>query len=224
MTNPPKKEPRKMLDAQGNLVPVAYVKPFDRERDRVARRILARFNKARDYLLKVKLETLDDIAAFRGRDKTGNFQFQSFDGLIRVRLDARTVVEYDHRFQEAQTLIFEYLGELIMANGETDISILIRAAFQPSAGGLLSRAKVVSLLRLNIKHEKWTRAMALLRESPIVKSGKTYIYCETRPTPGDEFDAILLDLASIDPAADERPSDAHDAPGCAGAARPDMLT
>ena len=103
---------------------------------------------------------------------------------------------------EAQTLIFEYLGELIQANGETDISVLIRAAFQPSAGGLLSRAKVVSLLRLNIKHEKWTRAMTLLRESPLVKSGKTYLYCEVRDTPGGDFENILLDLAAIDPAAD----------------------
>jgi len=205
----PPKEEKTMTDAQGRVVPVSYVNAFDRDRDRVARRILARFNKAQNYLARVKAETLKDIAAFRGNDKTGNFQFQSFDGLIRVRLDARTVVEYDHRFQEAQTLIFEYLDELIKANGETDISVLIRAAFQPSAGGLLSRAKVVSLLRLNIKHEKWTRAMTLLRESPIVKSGKTYLYCEVRDTPGGDFENILLDLAAIGPAADEPPPDAE---------------
>ena len=193
-----------MVDAQGRVVPLSYVKPFDRERDRVARRVLARFHRAQDYLAKAKADTLADIAALRGDDKTGNFQFQSFDGLIRVRLDARNVTEFDHRFQQAQALLFEYLDEVTGATGHGDIATLVRAAFQPSAGGLLSRTKVMSLLRLNIKHGKWVQAMTLLRESPIVKSGKTYVYCETRPTPGDDFDTILLDFASVDPAADER--------------------
>ena len=103
------KESKTMVDALGRSVPVEYVDAFDRARDKAARRILARYKKAEEYLTRVKAETLADIAALRADGKTGNFQFQSFDGLIRVRLDARTAIEFDHRFNEAQDLIFQYL-------------------------------------------------------------------------------------------------------------------
>ena len=53
------KDYKTMIDAQGRVVPLSYVNTFDRDRDRVARRILARFNKAQNYLARVKAETLD---------------------------------------------------------------------------------------------------------------------------------------------------------------------
>jgi hypothetical protein len=183
--------------------PSSYIKPYDKARDRTARRILARFQKAQDYLARVKTETLADINALREDGKAGNFQFQSFDGLIRVRLDARTVVEFDDRFNQAQALIFEYLDDLTKASVQADIVALVRAAFAPTSGGMLSRAKVMSLFRISIKAEKWLRAMNLLKECQLVKSGRSYIYCETRPDIGADYDTILLDFAAIDPAADE---------------------
>ena len=128
----------------------------------------------------------------------------SFDARIRVRLDARTAVEFDHRFNEAQNLIFEYLDEITKETGRPDIASIVQVAFKPSSGGLLSRARVLSLTRLDIKHGKWLHAMDLLKKSQFPKMGKTYVYCETRPVPGGDFDAILLDLASVDPAADGR--------------------
>ena len=112
MTTPAPKPAKTMTDALGRPIPVEYVADFDKKRDKTARRILARFQKAEAYLANVKAQTLADIAALRGDGKTGNFQFQSFDGLIRIRLDARTAVEFDHRFQEAQTLINQYLDEI----------------------------------------------------------------------------------------------------------------
>ena len=59
----PPKDKKKMTDAQGRAVPISYVTPFDR--DRVARRILARFIKARDYLLKVKRRLASSNARFK---------------------------------------------------------------------------------------------------------------------------------------------------------------
>jgi hypothetical protein len=210
-----------MTDALGRSIPVEYVEKFDIERDKVARRVLARYQKAEAYLLRVKAETLADIAALRADGKTGNFQFMSFDALIRVRLDARTAIEFDHRFQEAQDLIFEYLDEITKETGRADIASIVQAAFKPSSGSLLSRAKVMSLTRIDIKHEKWTQAMDLLKQSQFAKMGKTYVYCETRSTPGGDFNTILLDFAAIDPAADERDGTAHDAPQRAASTPPE---
>lgn len=207
-----------MVDAQGQSVPAQYVKQYDRERDRVARRIEKRFIDAHAYLARVKASTLADIAclqAFGAKDGAGlggakgNVQFTSFDALIRVRLDARTMVEFDDRFRQAQELIFQYADELAGATGEQDIVTIIRAAFKPNAGGMLARSRVMGLFRLNIKAEKWQMAMDLLRECQFVKSGKTYLYVETRPTQGDDFEMIPLDIAAIDPAVCEKEDSAR---------------
>ncbi len=207
-----------MIDAQGQSVPVSYVKPYDRERDRVARRIGKRFQDANAYLARVKAATLADIAglqAFGIKDGAGlggakgNVQFTSFDAQIRVRLDARTMVEFDDRFRQAQELIFEYADELAGATGEQDIVTIIRAAFKPNAGGMLARSRVMGLFRLNIKAEKWLRAMDLLKECQFVKCGKTYLYVETRNTASGDYEMIPLDIAAIDPASSEKETSAR---------------
>jgi hypothetical protein len=197
-----------MTDAQGQVVPVSYVKPYDRERDRIARRILQRWIAERDRIARLKAETLDDIAKLQamGRSKygeqvggaKGNVQFSSFDGLIRVRLDARTMVEFDDRFRQAQDLILAYADELAGSTGEQDIVTIIRAALTPNAGGMLARSRLIGLLRINIKAEKWLLAMDLLRECQLVKSGKTYIYVETRRSVDCDWEMIPIDIAAIE--------------------------
>lgn len=202
------RSPRTMTDAQGQVVPVSYVKPYDRERDRIARRILQRWIAERDRIARLKAETLDDIAKLQamGRSKygeqvggaKGNVQFSSFDGLIRVRLDARTMVEFDDRFRQAQDLILAYADELAGSTGEQDIVTIIRAALTPNAGGMLARSRLIGLLRINIKAEKWLLAMDLLRECQLVKSGKTYIYVETRRSVDCDWEMIPIDIAAIE--------------------------
>ena len=97
------------------------------------------------------------------------------------------------------------MDELTHATGHTEIVALIRAAFKPASGGLLSRTKIMSLARLNIKNEKWTQAMELLKESQFASIGKTYVYCEVKADRDDDFHSILLDFASIDLNADHDP-------------------
>ena len=57
MTTPATKPAKTMTDALGREIPVEYVADFDKRRDKTARRILARFQKAEDYLAKIKAET-----------------------------------------------------------------------------------------------------------------------------------------------------------------------
>lgn len=198
-----------MTDAAGNQVPLQYVKSYDKARDRYARRIEERFVKANAYLARVKADTLKDIEDLRALDNPdgkklggikGNVQFQSFDGLIRVNLHARSTIEFDDRFHRAQELIFDFLNELTSATGDQDVAEIIRAAFKPSASGMLSKTKIVGLFRLKIEKSKWQEAMQLLRECQFVKSGKVYLECDTKPTREEPFTPIPLDIAAIDPA------------------------
>ena len=206
---PKKNTPAIFVDAQGQSVPSAYVKPYDKARDKIARRILARFERAHAYLARLKAESLADIETLRASDGAtlggakGNIQFSSFDGLVRIRVDARTLVDFDDRFRQAQSLIFAYVDELTGATDQGDVAEIIRAAFRPNGAGMLSRARVMGLLRLNIKHVTWVQAMDLLRECQFVKSGKSYLYCEIKPNRDADFEPIPLDLAAIEPATDD---------------------
>jgi hypothetical protein len=203
------KTQKTLTDAQGQQVPIQYVKPYDRARDKAARRILTRFLNASQYLAKVKADTLADIealqtstfpeAAHLGGAK-GNLQFMSFDGLIRIRTEAKTLIEFDDRFRRAQELIFSYLDDLTGGTNHKDVATIIKAAFKPTAGGMLSRVKVTGLTRLSITHPKWVEAMDIIRECQFVKAGKSYLYCETKASSNDDFEMIPLDIAAIEPA------------------------
>ena len=54
-----------MVDAQGQSVPAQYVKPYDRERDRVARKIEKRFRDAHDYLAGQRLPHWPTLLYYR---------------------------------------------------------------------------------------------------------------------------------------------------------------
>lgn len=203
------KKPTTLTDAQGQQVPISYVKPYDRARDKAARRILARFLKANQYLAQVKADTLADIEALQtstypeaanlGGVK-GNVQFSSFDGLIRVRSEAKTFIEFDDRIKAAQALIFDYLNDLKGSDKHQDIQTIINETFKPTSSGMLSRTKVIGLTRWNIKAQKWVMAMDLIRECQFAKSGKSYIYCESKDSRDAEFETISLDFAAIEAA------------------------
>ena len=104
-----------MTDAQGQQVPLAYVKPYDRERDRLARRNKARWEKARAVIERVYQETAADLESIealaadgrqdRALGKKGNFQFTSFDGLIQISRSARYELRFDERLRTAQEII-----------------------------------------------------------------------------------------------------------------------
>ena len=106
-----KKQMTTMTDANGNAVPVKYVSAYDRARDRVARRILARFERTRRSLEPVVAESLADLDGLMAlREKLGekgNFQLTSFDGLIQVAIDQQYNIVLDERVAQARQLMLD---------------------------------------------------------------------------------------------------------------------
>ena len=196
--------PKTMTDAQGQQVPLAYVKPYDRQRDRIARRCLVRWLKTRTMLERVYKETAADIEAIeemaadgrtdRHLGKKGNFQFTSFDGLIQVARSARYELRFDERLRTAQEIIETIINE--KAEGaDADLAELVKGIFRPTSDGLLSQARVMSLFRLKIKHPRWSEAMDLIRESIESRRGKNILSVRLKPTRDEEWISILLDIA-----------------------------
>ena len=198
--------PKEYTDYKGRSVAAEYVKPYDRKRDEIARRILKRWEAMEVSIAKCKADTLRDIEQIKalsggtvGGDK-GGCQFMSFDNLIRVKVHAREFICYDDRARQAQELLVAYAKELETATDNAEIVAIINAAFTPARKGLLSRARIADLYRLNIKSPKWVEAINLLRDAEFVSGGKTYIYVGKRASTEVDFTEVLLDIAVIQPA------------------------
>lgn len=195
-----------MTDAQGQQVPLAYVKPYDRERDRLARRCLKRWQTARVMLERVYQETEADIEAIEslaaeGRQdrrlgKKGNFQFSSFAGMIQVARSARYELRFDERLRTAQEIIEAIIAE--KAEGaDADLAELVKGIFRPTSDGLLSQARVMGLFRLKIKHPRWQEAMDMIRDSIESRRGKNILSVRTKLNRDGDWLSVLLDIAAI---------------------------
>ncbi len=201
------KQMKTMRDANGNDVPVKYVSAYDKLRDKTTRRILARFQKAREVLEKCVAESIAELDALKGgKEKLGakgNFQARSFDGLIQVSVRQQYNIRLDERVVRARELMLEYVNGVLDRVSGVDVSalkLLVQAAFKANAQGYLSAGKVLSLLRMEVNSDKWREAKRILQDALKPERGKQYLACEVRPRTQDDFRTIRLDIADCWPA------------------------
>jgi hypothetical protein len=201
------KATKTMIDAQGVAVPVKYIKKYDRERDRIARRIHARFVKAQEHLRMVKRECFADIEKLVAMAEQeaevslggvkGNVQFRSFDGSITVSLDMQARTEFDERLALAQKLILEAVAE--MTDGASaDLAEIARRAFEPRKSGRMDMQRIRDLRNYKVEHVKWRRACEIIGECERLVGTRQYIRVAERQAPDAKPVNITLDIASID--------------------------
>lgn len=190
-----------MTDANGNVVPVRYVSAYDRARDRVARRALARFTKGRETLRRIVAETLADMdGLMRLRERLGdkgNFQLSSFDGLIQVSIDQQYNIVLDERVAQARQLMLDYANGVLDQVRGADTTVLrklIEAAFRANRQGVLPTAKIFELMRMEVKDERWNAARGILQDAIRPQKGRRYLTCKTRPSTQADFRPVSLNL------------------------------
>ncbi len=207
-TKTTKKKERTMRDNLGRDIPVKYVSRYDRERDARTRRILARYIKARSVLESCLADSLADIEAIQlARDTEvaakGNFQCQSFDGLIQVAIDQAWNIRLDDRVREARDIMLAY-AQGLCAKAGTDAQALfeiVQEAFAASKSGGLSIGRVLSICRRNITAPEWLRARKLLLDSIQTDKGRAYLRVYHRPDTQRDFAMLKLDIADCWPTA-----------------------
>ena len=201
-----------MRDSNGNDVPVKYVGRYDKARDRTARRILARFLKAREMLEGVVRDSVADLEVLKGGKeklgKKGNFSAQSFDGLISVSIRQQYNIVLDERVTRARELMLEYVNGVLDRVSGVDVSalrLLVQNAFKANARGFLPTGRILELLRMEVANEKWRQAKAILQDALKPQKGKQYLACERRATTQADFRQIRLDIADCWPEEDGGP-------------------
>lgn len=197
-----------MRDSNGHDIPVKYVSAYDKARDKVTRRIHARFEKARGLLEAVVSESITDLDGLAklkdSLGEKGNFSARSFDGLIQVAIRQQYNIRLDERVIRARELMMEYINGVLDRVDGVDVSalrLLVTEAFKANSQGYLSTGRVLSLMRMEVNDAKWREAKMILQEALKPKKGKQYLICEVRKSTQGDFKAIRLDIADCWPEA-----------------------
>lgn len=199
-----------MIDSMGAEVPIRHVTKYDRTRDAMVRRIYARWTKARANLEKVMEESLSDldkIALARGDigidlAAKGNLQVSSFDGMITVGLNVRYEIHLDERVIMARELMFacaRRISSKLNSDEVNMLEVLTAEAFQPTRTGSLPIARVLSLMKHEVKDPDWIKAKQLLADSMETRRGKSYVRVMVRPDRQHDPIPIRLDIANCWP-------------------------
>ena len=199
---------RYMTDAFGEQVHVRHVRPYDRKRDRIARRIAREWLEMEERLRGLRERTLAAVAELQEAaaeeagvpelgGKEGYIQFRSFDGRITVRVDNAKRTEFDERLKFAQQLIMEALQELCADVAVADLVEIATRAFTPRRSGQLDMQRIRDLKTYQVKHAKWQQAIGIIGECERVVGYRRYVRVTVRDGADAEPRPIVLDIASV---------------------------
>ncbi|MGY4673931.1 DUF3164 family protein [Ursidibacter arcticus] len=192
-------------DAQGRLIAEELVKQMDKERDELVCGFIAQAKTLQTEMRTFKNQVFDDVAAFvqlsaekydvKVGGRKGNLTLFSFDGKYKLQVAVSNHIRFDERIQAGKVLIDECLHEWA-GEARPELKALIDNAFQVDKEGNLSTARILSLRRVDIQDERWTRAMQAIADSVQIIGSKDYIRFYERDDQG-KYLPISLDVASV---------------------------
>lgn len=193
-------------DAKGCLVPESMIKPIDRARDELVQELARQAKGVSGNLRDFKAKVFADINAFvdlsgeqygvKLGGKKGNLTLFSFDGSLKVQVAIAEHMVFDERLQAAKHLIDECIIDWSQGSRD-EIKVLVQAAFQTDKEGKINTGRVLALRRLDIRDEKWQKAMQAIGESLQVVGSKEYVRFYERIGNTDQYQPISLDVAAV---------------------------
>lgn len=193
-------------DAQGRYVPKDKVKPEDLQKDELVRKLISDAKQLQEQLVNFKASALGDTSAHvelvaeqYGASlggKKGNLTLVSYDGRFKVQVAVSDRLTFDEKITAAKALIDECLNDWTK-DGRDEVKIIVKDAFAVDKEGQLNTARILGLRKLNIKDDRWQRAMTAISDSLSVLNTSTYIRFYERPDSEGKWKAIALDLAVV---------------------------
>lgn len=193
-------------DAKGCLVPESLITPIDRTRDELVKELARKARIVRDCLREFKARAFADVNAFvelsaeqydvKLGGKKGNLTLISFDGSFKLQVAIAEHMVFDERLQAAKHLIDECIIDWSQGSRD-EIKVLVQSAFQTDKEGKINTGRVLALRRLDIRDDKWQKAMQAIGESLQVVGSKEYIRFYERIGSTDQYQPISLDVAAV---------------------------
>lgn len=195
-----------MQDAKGAFIPEDLVKPQAKLADEMVRNLIAGAASVQEVMRQFKLTAMSEMAGMqdlldqeygvkRG-GKRGNLSFRSYDGSMRVEISVGDVTRFGPELKSAKALIDECIAD--WAKGANDnIRVLVNAAFQVNKAKQVDKARVLGLRKLDIKDERWQRAMEAISDALMVDETRTYIRFYQKDPKSGVMKQVPLDMAVL---------------------------
>lgn len=195
-----------MTNASGHLVPTDKVKPEDKIENDLVNEIYDEAINANKVLENLKAKAFEDVGIYLSLlsekygvlkgGKKGNLTLTSYDGLTRVQISVADKLEFGAQLQVAKQLIDECIHD--WADGSNNnMRALIEHAFRVDKTGQINVQNILGLRRLDITDQKWKTAMDAITDSIRVSATKRYVRIHKRPSIGDKWEPVSLDIASV---------------------------
>ncbi len=193
-----------MQNPKGGLDPIELVKPADLLQDETVRKIMAFARDESARVARFKQNVLNDVADFMavllqeygtkvGGEK-GNVTLTSHDSTLKVALQVQERLTFGPELQAAKANVDAYLADLT-EDADPVIIKLVQHAFRTDQAGLVNRAELFRLLRLEIADERWQAAMRAIKDSIRVEGTKEHVRFYQRPNARAKWEAVTIDVA-----------------------------
>ena len=193
------------MSATGSLVPIAKVKPIDKERDKLVRHLMGQACELNSTLAEFKVHVMSLIHEFVKRSaqeygKTiggakGGLVLNSYDGSMRVLVQVADTIGFDERLQVAKQ-IFDDVAIRWGRTARGEVKAILNLAFKTNRSGQLSVARVLELRKINSDDPDWQTAMKIVNDSIQVVSSKPYVRFYVRDEAG-QYRPLPIDIAAV---------------------------
>ncbi len=193
-----------MVNGKGGFDPVDAVKDQYKLEDQTVRKIFDFAEKLNAQVSRFRGHTASDLMALDAilaeryglkiGGRKGNRTYQTYDGLMQVRVQVADQITFGPELQIAKALIDECLTEW-SADSRPEIQSIVTRAFNTDREGQVNRSDVFMLLKLEIEDERWQKAMEAIRDAIRVTGSKEYVRFYRRRTLQDGWRAVTIDLA-----------------------------
>lgn len=192
------------IDSRGKTVPEEYVPELDRERDAMVERVFKRMLKLEEAIAHARIEALCEIDTYLAKlakanrvkeNWKGNITLDSFDGALRILRSMDDLIGFSESLQIVKTQIDEWLRDRLNGVDES-LAKVINQAFNVDKQGRVNTAMIMKLLHLDIQDPKWLKAMAILKESIVVKASRQYVSFQAKETTeaGENWRKVILNF------------------------------
>lgn len=193
-------------DAAGTLTPDELVRDIDKERDELVTAWVEKGKALNRQMGEFKDGIFGDIGAFielsaekygaKVGGNKGNVTLFSYDGKYKIQRAINENLQFDERLLGAKVLIDECLDEW-SAGSRPELKALIERAFNVDKEGNLNTSRILGLRRVDIKDDRWRRAMDAISDSVQVIGSKSYVRMYERVGDSDKYVPIPLDVAGV---------------------------
>lgn len=191
---------------RGHLVPEGSISEIDRLRDDLVAESLGKARALQEEMQEFKRRQMDDIATFcelsaerfgvRLGGQKGNVSLLSFNGLQKVVYQVQDRFAFNEGLMAAKSIIDELLHEWTEGASQ-NLKALINNAFDVDKEGNLSTARILALRKIDIRDERWLKAMDAIADALEVVMTTAYVRFYERADIEAPWSAVSLDLAKL---------------------------